>query len=329
MGERLIALLTQAAIRKDGGCQLSGRSKQDRLVHVLAVVTAVVSLAPIGLGSLVTTLGAGMAFPDWPTSDGQGMLAYPWLQSSGDKFVEHGHRLAGMLVGFCSIGLCAVAWLGGSSKGVRYAVVAVLLGVIVQGLLGGLRVRLDRQVVAFGHSVFGCLVFVSLWMVSSATSRSWPHAGERSINSKPLWLLAWAYPFLVMVQYVFGGVIRHLGSMLHAHLVGAGLVFLFGSCVVISSVRTGDRGVRRRAILVGLAVFGQVCLGLGVWLTKFGFAPAGLVAVQHSLSQVVARSLHTVVGMVVVATAVSWAVTVLRSEITPASESASGGLVTS
>jgi cytochrome c oxidase assembly protein subunit 15 len=132
-----------------------------------------------------------------------------------------------------------------------------------------------------------------------------------------------------MVQYVFGGVIRHLGSMLHAHLVGAGLVFLFGSCVVISSVRTGDRGVRRRAILVGLAVFGQVCLGLGVWLTKFGFAPAGLVAVQHSLSQVVARSLHTVVGMVVVATAVSWAVTVLRSEITPASESASGGLVTS
>jgi cytochrome c oxidase assembly protein subunit 15 len=307
-------LLTQAAIRKDGGCQLSGRSKQDRLVHVLAVVTAVVSLAPIGLGSLVTTLGAGMAFPDWPTSDGQGMLAYPWLQSSGDKFVEHGHRLAGMLVGFCSIGLCAVAWLGGSSKGVRYAVVAVLLGVIVQGLLGGLRVRLDRQVVAFGHSVFGCLVFVSLWMVSSATSRRWSQVGTDSVSSKFVWFLAWAYPLLVLIQYVFGGVIRHLGSMLHAHLAGAALVFGFASCVVISSFRVDFRDVRRRAILVGLAVVVQILLGLGVWVTKFGFAPSGLVAVQHSMPQVVARTSHTVVGMLVVATAVSWAVTVLRSE---------------
>ena len=293
---------------------MAARTKQDQRVHVLAVVTALVSLAPIGLGSLVTTLGAGMAFPDWPTSDGQGMLAYPWLQSSGDKFVEHGHRLAGMLVGFCTVGLCMVAWLGKSSSGVRYAVVLVLAGVIVQGLLGGLRVRLDRQVVAFGHSVFGCLVFVSLWMVSSATSRHWNQSDKDSVNSKFVWGLAWAYPIVVLTQYVFGGVIRHLGSMLHAHLAGAALVFLFGCCVVISSFRMNFPKVRSRAALVGLAVFGQVLLGLGVWVTKFGFAPAGLVAVQHSMPQVVARSLHTVVGMVVVATAVSWAVTVLKSD---------------
>tara|TARA_R110002072_G_scaffold303142_1_gene495846 strand:- start:123662 stop:124474 length:813 start_codon:yes stop_codon:yes gene_type:complete len=268
-----------------------------------------------------------MAFPDWPTSDGQGMLSYPWLQSSGDKFVEHGHRLAGMLVGFCSIGLCAVAWLGRSSKGIRYAVVLVLLGVIVQGLLGGLRVRLDRQFVAFGHSVFGCLVFVSLWMVSSATSRGWSHSEKDLAHSKVVWFLAWAYPLLVLIQYVLGGVIRHLGSMLHAHLIGAGLVFLFGSGVVISSFKMGDSTVRRRGILVGMAVLGQICLGLGVWLTKFGFAPAGLVAVQHSLPQVVARSLHTVVGMLVVATAVSWSVTILRSEATTEKSRLNGCLV--
>ena len=305
---------------------MSVRTKQDRLVHVLAVATALVSLAPIGLGSLVTTLGAGMAFPDWPTSDGQGMLAYPWLQSSGDKFVEHGHRLAGMLVGFCSIGLCAVAWLGKSSRGVRYAVVAVLAGVIVQGLLGGLRVRLDRQVVAFGHSVFGCLVFVSLWMVSSATSQSWSRSGTEVTSSKLVWALAWIYPLLVLVQYIFGGVIRHMGSMLHAHLIGAVLVSLFGSCVVIVSFRAGFRGIRSRAVLVGVAVSGQILLGLGVWLTKFGFAPAGLVAVQHSMPQVVARTSHTVVGMVVVATAVSWAVTVFRLEAASECPAGSGKL---
>lgn len=293
---------------------------------MLAVITAVVSLAPIGLGSLVTTLGAGMAFPDWPTSDGQGMLAYPWLQSSGDKFVEHGHRLAGMLVGFCSIGLCAVAWFGGSSRGVRYAVAGVLFGVIVQGLLGGLRVRLDRQVVAFGHSIFGCLVFVSLWMVSSATSRKWSQADRSSGISGFAWFLAWLYPLVVLIQYVFGGVIRHLGSMLHAHIFGAVLVFLLAVCVVISSFKAGFRGARSRAVFVGLAVAGQVLLGLGVWVTKFGFAPSGLVAVQHSLPQVIARTLHTVVGMVVVATAVSWAVTILRSNAVSECPAGSGEL---
>lgn len=293
-------------------------------MHVLAVVTAVVSLAPIGLGSLVTTLGAGMAFPDWPTSDGQGMLAYPWLQSSGDKFVEHGHRLAGMLVGLCAVTLCGVAYFGKSSKGVRLAVATVLAGVIVQGLLGGVRVRLDRQVVAFGHSVFGCLVFVSLWMVSLVTAKGWLLERRETERSKLLAGLAWVYPALVLVQYMFGGVIRHLGSMLHAHLAGAVLVVIAGACVVIASWRCRTGKVRKRAILVGVAVAVQILIGLAVWLTKFGFAPAGLVAVQHSLPQVVVRTVHTVVGMVVVATAVSWAVTVLRSQ--PAAEpSASEG----
>jgi heme a synthase len=288
------------------------RSKHDQLVHVFAVVTAVVSLAPIGLGSLVTTLGAGMAFPDWPTSDGQGMLAYPWLHSTGDKFVEHGHRLAGMLVGVCAVGLFVAAWIGRSSSNVRLAVLMVLVGVIVQGLLGGLRVRLDRQVVAFGHSVFGCLVFVGLWMVSSATSRNWTTISRQVLDSRRLVILAWIYPVCSLTQYVIGGVIRHFGGLVDAHLIGAVLVFLLSVAVVMCSFRGVYGDLRSRALLVGMAVSGQILIGLAVWLTKFGFAPVGLVAVQHSLAQVVARSLHTVIGMVVVATAVSWTVTVFR-----------------
>ncbi len=61
-------------------------------------------LLPISVGAVVTTVDAGMAFADWPTSDGHGMLAYPWLKSTGDKFLEHGHRLAGMLIGVMSLG---------------------------------------------------------------------------------------------------------------------------------------------------------------------------------------------------------------------------------
>ena len=103
--------MTDIIKRVGSSIDLTNFESQRRLVHRVALVTAVVSLLPIALGSLVTTLGAGMAFLDWPSSDGHGMLAYPWWKSSGDKFVEHGHRLAGVLIGLCSVGLFVVAWI--------------------------------------------------------------------------------------------------------------------------------------------------------------------------------------------------------------------------
>ncbi len=293
---------------------LSQRSRSDRLVHWMAVTTVLVSLAPIGLGSLVTTLGAGMAFPDWPTSDGQGMLAYPWLSSTGDKFVEHGHRLAGMAVGLCSIGLCAAAVLTRRPKPVQFACGAVLIGVIIQGLLGGLRVRLDQQAVAFGHSVFGCLVFVSLWLVAAMTSTRWQTDAhdELGFSGRALTALSAVYPAVCLIQYVLGGFIRHLGLMVHEHVAGAILVVLGAVCVLWLSLGSRNLRVRRASVAVAVACVVQICVGLAVWVSKFGLPDLGWVAVQHSMLQVVARTLHTVAGMCVVATAVHWGISVVR-----------------
>lgn len=106
-------------------------------LHRLAVSTAILALLPIVVGALVTTKGAGMAFPDWPTSDGHGMFAYPWLKSAGDKFLEHGHRLAGIAIGIASIVLCGALASKESRTWVKTLGGIVLAGVIVQGLLGG------------------------------------------------------------------------------------------------------------------------------------------------------------------------------------------------
>jgi cytochrome c oxidase assembly protein subunit 15 len=54
-------------------------------------------------GGLVTGLKAGLAVPDWPTSYGHNMLLYPLAEMSGGKYVEHAHRLYGMLVGVTAI----------------------------------------------------------------------------------------------------------------------------------------------------------------------------------------------------------------------------------
>ncbi len=307
------------------------RPQSDRLVHWLAVITVVVSLAPIGLGSLVTTLGAGMAFPDWPTSDGQGMLAYPWLSSTGDKFVEHGHRLAGMLVGLCSIALCAAAVVTRQSRSIQAGCGIVLVSVIVQGLLGGLRVRLDQQAVAFGHSVFGCLVFVSLWLVAAMTSPRWQKTAndETKQSNKTLLTLAAIYPTVCLVQYVLGGFIRHLGLMVHEHVAGAILVILGAVCVVWLSATSSNQRVRRCSAAVAIACLLQIVVGLAVWVSKFGFPSMGLVAVQHSMLQVVARTAHTVVGMGVVSTAIYWSVSVVRcSRIAPSDSTVNHGIAT-
>lgn len=257
-----------------------------------------------------------MAFVDWPTSDGDNMLLYNFLvdlrEGRTNRFVEHSHRLAGMVIGIVSIALCATAWKLNCANSVRVACSLVLAGVVVQGLLGGLRVLLDRQTVAFGHSVFGCCVFVGLWMVASMTGRGWKLPQDDAVSGRLMTGLAVAYPAVCLVQYVLGGFIRHLGGMVHAHLAGAGLV-LFGALLVLcAALKTQSKPIRVRSWLVGTAVVIQIGVGLVVWVTKFGFPPAGWVAVQHSLPQVVSRTLHTVVGMVVVATAFSWAVTVVR-----------------
>lgn len=283
-----------------------------RTVHLLSVVALVLSLAPICLGSLVTTLGAGMAFLDWPTSDGQGMLAYSWLQSSGDKFVEHGHRLAGLLIGFVSLALFGTAWCLRVGRSVRMCCLIVLLGVVFQGVLGGLRVRLDRQVVALGHSVFGCFVFTALWFTASVTR---PRKIEpEKVSSQSGWLQVWAaiLPVVCVAQYIVGAFIRHLGEYLHLHLAGAISVVAVATAATIVAYRvsptTGRRIARSVMVFVGL----QISLGIVVWLQKFGFAPLGWVAEYHSVAQIASRSAHTVIGMCVVASAVNWSASVFR-----------------
>ena len=150
------------------------RSERYRpLLFWLAVATAATALLPIVAGALVTTLDAGMAFRDWPTSDGQGMLSYPWLHSAGDKFIEHGHRLAGIVIGCVSIVFAASAWLLEPRRWVRWCALGVLLAVVAQGLLGGGRVLADARLFAMVHGAFAAAVFAFMSSMALVLSRSW------------------------------------------------------------------------------------------------------------------------------------------------------------
>ncbi|MEZ6124933.1 MAG: COX15/CtaA family protein [Planctomycetaceae bacterium] len=194
-------------------------------VKRFAVLTCLVALLPISVGALVTTLKAGMAFADWPTSDGHNMLLYPWLRDlrHTDKFVEHGHRLAGVLIGLISIALVAVTWKCESRRWVRCMSVVILLAVIGQGLLGGMRVRMDAQVMAMIHSITGGLFFTLCFSFVRLLSTQQPSVGASDrdrTTSAVTFAVGMLLPPAVFGQYVLGAMFRHLGCMVHEHLAG-------------------------------------------------------------------------------------------------------------
>jgi heme a synthase len=278
-----------------------------------------IAMVTVIAGALVTSKNAGMAFRDWPTSDGHAMLAYPWWSDFArdwDKFLEHGHRLAGMLIGAWSIGLAALLAWNDPRRWIKLAGCGILLAVIVQGVLGGFRVWLDERGLAMVHGLFAACVLSLMGAVATALSVAWRDAESRNRTAnvafvKPLALLTVA---LLAMQYVLGGLIRHGGRGLHEHLVLGIVTLVFVSVGTIAAHRSGSAWVRRSGWTLLAATLLQVSLGGAAWTLKYGFATFGYVAVADSIQQVTARTSHTVVGILVFMAAVNHAVRVLRVE---------------
>lgn len=286
-------------------------------LHRLALSTLFVALITLTFGALVTTKNAGMAFPDWPTSDGYLMVTYPWLKDyavNWNKFLEHGHRLAGMLIGMWSIALVVATFQIETRKWVRRLSIGILLGVICQGVLGGFRVQLNDRGLAMLHGIFAAIVFSMMGAMAAVTGASWRNAPEQKLGqqSGAVSKFAVAVLAILIIQYVFGSLIRHQGTGLHEHL-GLGILSLV--MIVINAIisrGSESRWVRRAALALLLVATGQVCLGLGTWVVKFGLAHIGYVAVADSVQQVLLRTAHMVWGVVTLMTAVVYTVKVFR-----------------
>jgi len=288
----------------------------DRFVHRFAVATCVVALLPIGIGTLVTTLRAGMAFADWPTSDGHNMLLYPWLNDirHTDRFTEHGHRLAGMIIGVTSIALVAVTFMREQRRWVRIYSVGILLAVIAQGLLGGARVLLDASLLAMVHSITGALFFSLCVAFAVVTSRHWNDSTEYRVMpfGRSAAFVVLALPLLVLGQYWMGGMFRHMGRMMFEHLAGAAIVAIVGLACSVLLIRTGTSALRRSGQLILAALALQLCLGVGAWVTKLNVPALGWVVSTGSPAAVIFRGSHTIGGMLLLTSTVLAAVHVGR-----------------
>lgn len=260
---------------------------------------AALALLPISVGAVVTTVEAGMAFADWPTSDGHVMLWYPWLKSSGDQFLEHGHRLAGMLIGIVSLVFAGWAFLADRRRNVCVFATVVLLGVIAQGVLGGLRVTMNQDQMALIHGNFAAWVFTVMCLTVFAT-RSTQHSITEDERPRLGLLIASGFAFVtVFVQYLLGGRLRHLGSS-DAWLVHPWFAIAVVIAVLLVHFLAGRQNLPRIQTTAHFAlglVFVQAALGLFTWGAKYGYPQWDILAERLSPLQVGLSSLHKVVGL--------------------------------
>src|SRR5829696_4811794 len=116
----------------------------NRWLHRVALVVTWATLPLIVLGGIVTSKDAGMSVPDWPRTYGYNMFLFPPRLWQGNIFWEHTHRLYASFIGLLTIVLAACAWFTERRRWVRWLGVACLGMVILQGVLGGLRVVLIK-----------------------------------------------------------------------------------------------------------------------------------------------------------------------------------------
>jgi cytochrome c oxidase assembly protein subunit 15 len=166
-------------------------------------------------GSMVTSTGSGLSVPDWPTTYGQNMYAFPPSMWVGGIFYEHTHRLIASGVGLLTIVLCVWMWISSGSALLKWLSTLALVAVCLQGLLGGLTVIYKLPTwISVAHSGLAQLFFCLTVTIALLTSESWQRPAAQAGGTSVQRLSTWCRVVLlcVFLQILLGAVMRHTAS---------------------------------------------------------------------------------------------------------------------
>jgi heme A synthase len=293
-----------------------------------SLLTVCAALVLLALGSAVTNLKAGMADPVWPTKPTALLDSSPEQLADVRWVVEHSHRLAGYIVGCCTIILCAWLWLREPRRWLCALGTAALVGVCFQGLLGGLRVTeharwgLEFRIL---HGMTAPIVFGLLVSIALCTSRTWASAvsGADSLWRPSLIALAAVY-----AQVVLGVVLRHTYNPLaqRAHLLVAFVATIAIVWLVRQAWMSGDRALRTAAVALTAVLGLQLALGVEAWMTQLGHATVPEM-LPVTVQRVAIRTAHVLGGALLLAATLSVAVLTRRNTLSAAQSAVAGTLV--
>ena len=195
----------------------------------------------------------------------------------------------GSLVGLLTITLFILLLIKDDRKWIKWLGFAALIGVSVQGVLGGLRVTEENLNLAIVHACLAQAFFALLCGICLFTSRGWfktqpigkiEGGNIEGRQTKKLRRLSLITTCLIYFQLIFGAVLRHTGNRLDAHLLFAFLVTLHIFLLVrrVFSTEEQTQGIGQSLLFLLLALLGlQLILGVGAYITK-------LTAIGESVS---------------------------------------------
>ena len=186
-------------------------AEPNRFLHRFACLTATATLLLICSGGMVTSKGVGLAVPDWPTTFGYNMFFFPVSKWVGGIFFEHTHRLIASVIGFLTIILAVWLWRANVARWIKTLGWVSLGAVILQGVLGGLRVTLLKDQIGIFHACLAQAFLGLLVIIALATSSLWGRLA-RPVATLPrhsLALLAILITGLIYAQLGLGATMRH------------------------------------------------------------------------------------------------------------------------
>lgn len=212
-----------------------------------------------------------------------------WLMVAGPTAVAFG---------ILAIAIVMELVVGSPGRGMRALGAIALVFVMVQGLLGGLRVLLNAVAgtsYSIAHGAFSQVFVATVLAVAVATSPN----RDRVKVEPALARFSTATAALLYAQVVAGVFLRHDATPLSArvHLLGAfvttAFVILLARRLRSPNLPNGIRGLRvTMHVFLGL----QILLGIEAWMMRFSGGIAAAEWRTVTARDAITRTLHTLIG---------------------------------
>ena len=185
-------------------------------LYAYATFLAACILVLICSGGLVTSKGVGLSVPDWPNSYGYNMFAFPVSRWVGGVLFEHVHRLIASAVGLLTLVLTGWILRVERRRWMRVLGVLAAVAVVVQGLMGGLRVVELWDWMGIFHACLAQAFLALVSFIALASSRWWTVLGTHEIRpldgrhqTRRLGRVLLAVTCLIFLQLALGATMRH------------------------------------------------------------------------------------------------------------------------
>ncbi len=277
------------------------------------------TIALIYMGAMTVSTRSGMAFPDWPTSDGVLWPSWNYFMSQTDRFYEHVHRLLGQVVGYLAILilLCSRRYEPEDNK--RLSIIIFIM-ICIQGCLGGITVfKNTLWLTTVLHGVFAQLCLAAMFYLTLKNCDVYKNGiPQEGFTNKVRGLAKYTF-MAVIIQLFLGAIFRNKakvfelnpqGKVVYQEIVQGNLgwlfshmtfalpvaVLLFTLGVVLMKYKNLSSAYKFMGIAFHAMVTLQILLGIVAFFTvfhreqgKFGFA------------ETVLTSAHVVNGAIILA----------------------------